>query len=357
MKPKRKSSLKGRDSGKMKIWYDACTGKHVRYGTTIARRLRRLGHEVLLTTRKHPDTLELAKVLDEKFIPVGKYTPATLFTKLEESAKRILELSRMLHNTVPDVAVSHQSVELCRVAFGLNIPIILTADTPHATAVNKLTMPFASILVVSEAIPKSLFKRYGEAKIFQFRGVDEVAWIRDFRSSQKFEVKRPLIVVRQMETAASYAVGKNDVTRKIARKLTSLGNVLFLSRYDKSEREDLTVTKEFVDSASLVANADLVVSVGGTIAREAALQGVPSIVISEFGRTYVNKYLSDKEFPLFITNASKVFTMAKTYIGKKWDVKEKLARLENPVDIIEKLITEKTFFQSSIKKDQNRMLK
>jgi predicted glycosyltransferase len=343
MKLKRKPSLKGRDGGKMKIWYDACTGKHVRYGTAIARRLRRLGHEVLLTTRKHPDTLALAKTLNEKFISVGEYEPATLFTRLEASAKRIVELSRMVQDSVPDVALSSQSVELCRVAFGLNIPIILTADTPHATAVNKLTIPFASILVVSEAIPRRLFNRYGMAKIFQFRGVDEVAWIKDLMSPQKFEVKKPLIVVRQMETAAAYALGKTDVTKKIALKLASLGNVLFLPRYDKSEKEGLTVAKEFVDSASLVANADLVVSVGGTIAREAALQGVPSIVISEFGRTYVNKYLSDKEFPLFITNAAKVFTMAKAHIGRKWDVKEKLARLENPVDVIEKIITEKHF--------------
>lgn len=344
MKLKRKSSLKGRDGGKMKVWYDACTGKHVRYGTAIARHLRRLGHEVILTTRKHPDTVALAKSLKEDFLPVGEYAPSTLFTRLEESAKRILELSRLLKNNVPDIALSHQSVELCRVAFGLGIPILLTADTPHATAVNKLTIPFARVLVISEAIPKHFFKRYGNAKIFQFQGVDEVAWIKDFRSAQKFEFKKPLIVVRQIETAAAYALGNSDVTRKIARKLVSLGNVIFLSRYDKTEKEDFTIPKEFVDSASLVADADLVVSVGGTIAREAALQGVPSIVISRFGRTYVNKYLADKGFPLFITNTSKVFTMAKAYIGKKWDVKEKLAKLENPVGVVEKILTEKCFY-------------
>jgi len=334
----------------MKIWYDACTGKHVRYGTAIAKRLRRLGHEVILTTRKHPDTLELAKILNEEFAPIGKYEPATLFTRLEESARRILELSKLLKNNVPDVAISHQSVELCRVSFGLNIPIILTADTPHATAVNKLTIPFASALVVSEAIPKRLFKAYGKPKIYQFKGVDEVAWVRNFKPSKDFEVKRPLIVVRQMETGASYALGKPDITKKIAKKLASLGNVLFIPRYDKSEKEGLTISREFVDSASLVAHADLVVSVGGTIAREAALQGVPSIVISELGRTYVNKYLSVKDFPLFIVGTSKVFINAENCIGKKWDVKEKLAKLDSPVDVIEKIITEKHFSKFSLSK-------
>jgi len=63
----------------MKIWYDACTGKQVRYGDAIARRLRTLGHEIILTTRKHPDTLALAGLLKEKFEQVGKTHQTWLF--------------------------------------------------------------------------------------------------------------------------------------------------------------------------------------------------------------------------------------------------------------------------------------
>mgnify|MGYP001091226732 CR=1 FL=1 len=325
----------------MKIWYDACTGKHIRYGATLAKHFRRLGHEVALTTRTHPDTVALAKILDEKFIPIGKYDPKSLFTRLQESSKRTIELAKLFKNNIPDVAISHQSVDMCRVAFGLNIPIILTADTPYATAVNRLTIPLANTLVVSEAIPKRVFKNYGAQKIVQFKGVDEVAWIKGFKPSKSFKLEKPLIIVRQMETKASYALGKTDTTEMVARKLTSLGNVLFLTRYGKPKRKGLTIVKEFVDSASLVANADLVVTMGGTISREAALQGIPTIVISEFGKTYVNKHLSEKGFPLFIVDASKALTTAKKYVGKKWDVEGRLAELENPVEIIE-AVTDKT---------------
>lgn len=120
----------------MKVWYDACTGKHVRYGIAIARLLRAQGHEVIFTTREHPDTLELAKLLGEKPITVGRYNPASLLTRLEESVARILRFSEIFKNNLPDFAISSQSVELCRFAFGLGIPNILTADTPHANAVN-----------------------------------------------------------------------------------------------------------------------------------------------------------------------------------------------------------------------------
>jgi predicted glycosyltransferase len=316
----------------VKIWYDACTGKQVRYGAAIAKRLRKSGHEVIFTTREHPDTVALARVVGEKPIVVGKYNPATLHSRLEASAKRILQFSKLFRDNPPDIAISHQSVELCRTAFGLGVPIILTADTPHAKAVNKLTIPFATTLVVSEAMPKRFLKNYCPDDIIWFKGVDEAAWIKNLKPPRTSDFKKPLIVVRAFETKAAYAHGIADSTLEIVRKLKPLGNVILLNRYDAAEKN------EFVDSARMVANADLVVSAGGTIAREAALQGVPSIIASEMGRTYVNLYLARKGFPIFITDARKVLNLAKRHLGKKVDVAAKLAQFDNPVDIIENAV-------------------
>jgi predicted glycosyltransferase len=241
----------------------------------------------------------------------------------------------MFRDNPPDVAISHQSVELCRTAFGLGIPIILTADTPHAKAVNKLTIPFATTLVVSEALPKRFLAKYCPDSIIRFKGVDEVAWIKDLNPLKDSEFKKPLIVVREFEIKAAYALGKSDFTAEIAKKLKVLGNVLLLKRYGETGK------RKFVDSASIVANADLVVSAGGTIAREAALQGVPSVVVSDVGRTYVNAYLARRGFPIFMIDARKVLGFAKRYLGKKVDVTAKLARLDNPIDIIEKAVIKK----------------
>jgi predicted glycosyltransferase len=323
----------------VRIWYDALTGKHVRYGAAVAKRFRQQGHDVILTTRKHPDTVELAKILKERFLVVGDYDPTSLQTRLQASLKRMLELSKLFEDNIPDIAICSQSVDLCRVAFGLGIPILLTADTAYAVAVNKLTLPLANTVITSEALPKRLLKNFGAQNIVHFKGVDEAAWIKDFKPLGRLDFKKPIIVVRQMETKASYAVGTEDATKRIAHKLSSLGTVLFLPRYDKQQGEGFVVAKEFVDSASMVAHADLVIGAGGTISREAALQGTPSIVISQFGRIHVNEYLSRKDFPIFITAPSKVLALAKKYSGKKWDVKAKLRELENPVELIEKLAT------------------
>jgi predicted glycosyltransferase len=144
-----------------------------------------------------------------------------------------------------------------------------------------------------------------------------------------------------METQAAYAVGKEDMTEMLAQKLAKSGHVLFLSRYERQHRKNITVTREFIDSVNLAAQADLVITVGGTLAREAALQGTPSIVIStSFGRLYVNDYVTKKGFPLFTVPPSKVVSYAKKYLGKKFDVKESLAKLDNPVDVIEHVVKE-----------------
>ncbi|MGD0406368.1 MAG: DUF354 domain-containing protein [Candidatus Bathyarchaeia archaeon] len=321
----------------MRIWYDACTGKHVRYGAAIAQRLRKSGHEFVFTTREHPDTIPLARILGEKPIVIGKYNPSTLFSRLEESAERIMQFSKLFKDNPPDIAIAHQSVELCRTAFGLGIPIILTADTPYATAVNRLTIPFAHTVVVSEALPKHFLKDCCAKNIVPFKGVDEVAWIKDFKPSKIDGLKKPLIVIRQVEAKAAYAGGKQDLAETIAEKLATLGNVHFIQRYNQ-QGKTFGVKEAFVDSASLVANADLVVSYGGTIAREAALQGVPSIAISEMAKTYVNRYLAKKGFPLFATTERGVLGYAKKYLGKRFDVHSELAELENPVDVIEKVV-------------------
>ena len=321
----------------MKIWYDACTGKHTRYGAAIGHRLRKVGHEFVFTTREHPDTLPLMKILGEKPIVVGKYDPSTLYSRLEESAERVIEFSKLFKNDRPDVAIAHQSVELCRTAFGLGIPIILTADTPYALATNRLTIPFAHTVVVSEALPKRFTADYCAKNVIPFKGVDEVAWIKNYKPQKIDGLKKPLIVVRQVETKAAYAGGKQDLSENVFAKLSALGNVHFIERYN-DQGKTFGVKEGFTDTARLVANADLVISYGGTIAREAALQGVPSIAISDMAKTYVNTYLTKKGFPLFATTERGMLTYAKKYIGKRFDVKSKLAALEDSVDVIEKVV-------------------
>jgi predicted glycosyltransferase len=318
----------------MKVWYDACTGKHVRYGVAIAKRLRELGHEVILTTRRHPDTLPLAEFLQEKFIVVGRYNPKSLLTRLREGARRQLLFCKIFDKDTLDIAISHGSVDQCRVAFGLGKTVISTVDTPYAEAVNRLTLPLSDYIMASKAIPIKVLQAYNvKGEIIRFDGVDEVAWIKNFKPKVRYNLGKPLIVVRQFEEKAAYIKETVDMVT-LAKKLTRLGDVVFLSRYHRKTIRGLTVPKEFVDSASLVAQADLFVGAGGTITREAALQGTPTIIVNVLQKQHVNDFLARKGFPIFKASPSKVPRLAGKLLGKKKNVEPLLAKLENPIDVI-----------------------
>jgi predicted glycosyltransferase len=172
--------------------------------------------------------------------------------------------------------------------------------------------------------------------VVPFKGVDEVAWIKDYQPPKKTKTRKPLIVLRQMEIKAAYAEGKHDTAKKLGEQLAELGNVNLLERYNDGGTT-YGGKSAFEDSVALVSNADLVVSYGGTISREAALMGVPSIAISDMANTPVNKYLEKKGFPLFITNKESVMAIAKKHLRKHFDVTDRLAALENPVDAILKI--------------------
>ena len=323
----------------MKIWYDAGTGKQVRYGVAIAKRLRAEGHKIILTTRSHPDTLPLAEYLGEKYIVVGRYNPKTLHTRLKNGTMRQLSFCKTFEKNAPDVAVSHGSVDQTRVAFGLGKPIILTVDTPYADAVHRLTLPLSKYIVMSKAIPQKTIQKYNvDAEIVSFDGVDEVAWVKDFKPCAKYDFSRPLIVVRPFETKAAYAKNAAVDMVSLAKELTKLGTVVFLSRYYRRPIKGLVVPTGFIDSLSLVAQADLFVGVGGTITREAALQGTPAISVNILTNQQVNDFLQQKGFPIFKSELSEVPKLAEKLLGSKNDVKQLFAKLEDPVDVIADLV-------------------
>lgn len=280
----------------------------------------------------------MADFLREECVAVGRYDPKTLLTRVKSGASRQLQFCELFKDDPPKIAISHESADLCRVAFGLGIPIITTVDTPYAEAAHRLTIPFSNYIVASKAIPEEILQTYNiSGELRAFKGVDEVAWIKDAKPKVKYDFGNPLIVVREIEERAAYTSRKLDLLY-LAKQLARLGNVVFLSRYHRKNVKGLIVPK-FVDSASLVSQADLFVGVGGTITREAALQGTPAIVVKIFPDQHVNDFLVKKGFPIFETaTLSGAVKLARKHLGKKNNVRQLVDKLENPVDIIEKLV-------------------
>jgi predicted glycosyltransferase len=148
----------------LKIWFDILTPKQVMFFRRAVNLLKKSGHDVLCTSRKYREAVELARIKKLDLIPIGSHGGADRYHKLRESAHRTYELTEVIKQFEPDAAITFSSPEGSRVAFGLGITHIGFNDSPHAEAVAKLTIPLTSKLHCPWVIPHSAWLGYGIAK-------------------------------------------------------------------------------------------------------------------------------------------------------------------------------------------------
>lgn len=260
--------------------------------------LKNSGHDVLCTSRKYREAVELARIKKLDLTFVGSHGGADRYDKLRKSASRTYELAEAIKQFEPDVAITFSSPEGSRVAFGLGITHIGFNDSPHAEAVAKLTIPLTSKLYCPWVIPRSAWSRYGIAKknVVQYRALDVAAWLKH-RDSDNYQVpevnqdKKKMILIRLEESKASYIADKKVSATKMiddfVDKLWQSANIVVLCRYEDQIAEvesrygnKVQVLRDVVDGTTLIRSAHLFVGAGGTMTAEAALLGKPTISIA-----------------------------------------------------------------------------
>jgi len=144
---------------------------------------------------------------------------------------------------------------------------------------------------------------------------------------------------RNVEYKASYYKDvKVDVWR-LVEELSKLATVVYLPRYEeeKAKLKDLKnvlVPTKPVLTFQILPYVDLVVGSGGTICREAALMGIPTVNFHFWDA--VAKYLRKKGFPIrCFTDTQKIIELSKKIIKSpkkyKVNVADKLDQLDSPV--------------------------
>jgi predicted glycosyltransferase len=270
--------------------------------------LKNSGHDVLCTSRKYREAVELARIKKLDLTFVGSHGGADRYDKLREGARRTYELAQAIKQFEPDVAITFSSPEGSRVAFGLGIAHISFNDSPHAEAVAKLTIPLTHKLYCPWVIPRSAWLGYGIVKknIVPYRALDPAAWLKhpDNDNDDVAEVnqdKKKMILIRLEESKASYIADKKVSATKMidsfVDKLWQSANIVVLCRYEdqiaevKSRYGDkVQVLTDVVDGIALVKSTHLFVGAGGTMTAEAALLGKPTISIAPV-HYYVEEYL------------------------------------------------------------------
>lgn len=274
--------------------------------------LKEQGHDLLCTSRQYREAVELARLKHLHLKIIGRHGGAERYAKLRASADRMYKLAYEVKKFEPRVAISFSSPECARVAFGLGIKHLGFNDSPHATAVTKLTVPLLTRLFCPWVIPISAWQGSGisSSLITMYRALDPAVWIKrnlntaptKLNTDSIVDNDRKNVLIRLEELKASYIADRKlssslVMIDNLVSKMSQSTNIIILCRYEDQFREvqeryrgKARVIKNVVDGVSLICSVDVFIGAGGTMTTEAALLGKPTISISPF-RFYVEKYL------------------------------------------------------------------
>ncbi len=282
----------------MRIWIDLTNSPHVLVMRPVIERLRADGHEVRVTARDFAQTLELCERFGIEHTEIGRHRGERLGAKAFGLASRSAALVRWARADARttgarfDLALGHGSNDVSVAAALLRVPSSTMFDYEWATVQHNVNCRLAKAVVVPDAIPPLRLERYGaRGKVRGYAGLKEEYYLADFQPDTAvlgelgLDRARPIVVVRTPPEVSLYHRFENDLFAQVLARLRSAAAAhgaqpVVLPRLP-SQREELRGVPGFVvpdhaiDAQSLIALADLVISAGGTMNREAVALGTP----------------------------------------------------------------------------------
>ena len=265
---------------------------HVLVFRPLIRLLQARGDEVEITARDYAQTLQLLELHGLEATVMGRHGGRSRVGKARSLFSRLRALRRWARPRAFDLALAHGSHELTVSARRLGIPSATTHDYEFASLQHHLGMRAATKVVVPESVPEDRLARFGARppKLLRYPGLKEEYYLADFEPNQSVldhlavDGDRVLVVLRPPPDVSLYHRHSNPLFPQTLDYLGSLDSVsaVVLPRTD-AQREyveqlslpSVIVPDRALDAQSLIALADVVVSAGGTMNREAAALGVP----------------------------------------------------------------------------------
>lgn len=335
------------------VWLDSVTPKDSLFVYSLLPSLQKKGYKTLVTAKKQTQTTDIFDLLKVEYTAVGEYGE-TLREKLKVEQNRTLQLLDFFDKVgYPKVLWTHGDVSAIRTAFGLKIPIVYSNDTPHAFHVARLVCPLVDWLVAPLSFGKS-WSRFGipRDRIVLYDGVEEVAWLQNTAFPQpsilqELKDRKRVVLFRNVEYKASYCKNVKLDPWKLLEKLSEIATVVYLPRYEEEKEKlkdlgNVWVPPKTVLTAQLIPYIDVCVGSGGTICRETALTGIPTINFHFWDA--VARYLLKKGFPIhYVTNAARIVKETEMILKKpirQKNAKQALEQLESPIPPAVKYIQE-----------------
>ncbi len=275
----------------VRVWVDCTAAAHPLVLRPIIERLKARGDQVFVTARHYGQTLGILERLGIPYQAIGTHAGASTLRKGGAVATRSARLARFVWARQPDLAIAHGSVDLAVISACFRIPSVQMQDYEFASIQRRIAFGVARRVLVPEAIPLERLKRVGAkgAKLFRYPGLKEEYYLAGFEPDPAvldelgLDREKVLVVLRPPPETSEYHA-RNDLYGATIRRLAAepQAEAVLIPRTESQRAEALALGSErllvpdrAIDAQSLIAFADLVVSAGGTMNREAVALGTP----------------------------------------------------------------------------------
>ncbi len=278
----------------MRVWVDFTNSPHVLVLAPVIRRLQDAGHDVEVTARDFAQTIGLCNRLGIAHTEIGRHRGGSLAAKARGLFDRSAALRRWARDNGPfDIAIGHGSNDITVAAALLRIPCSTMFDYEWATVQHNVNCRLAQAVVVPDAIPPERLYRYGARnKLRPYEGLKEEYYLSDFEPDPQIlaelglDPAGPIAVVRTPPSVSLYHRFENDLFATVLKRLAISAQTVVLPRTPDQRAElagagGFIIPEQAIDAQSLIAYADLVVSAGGTMNREAVALGTPVFTVFE----------------------------------------------------------------------------
>ncbi len=277
----------------MRIWFELTNSPHINMFAAMIRDLER-EHEVIITCRPLANTIDLLDLHGFKYEVVGQHYGGKLSAKLFGFPVRVWQLCRFLSGKRIDVAISQSSFHSPVVARLMGIRSIYMNDNEHAMG-NIPAFICASRIMVPEFLSmEKLRKQWANPrKVLPYPGVKEglYLWELDQRlgsndSAGKLVRERKKVYIRPEPWTAQYYKGSRNFLDELVLGMKDHVDVVLLPRgkeqgvhYQDPRFQGVKVVTTALDIADIAPDCDLFIGAGGTMTREMAVLGVPTISV------------------------------------------------------------------------------
>jgi uncharacterized protein len=297
----------------MKVWIDLTNSPHINFFEYIIQDLKNDGHEIIITCRDLSNTIELIKLKGWSFTEIGGHAGAKLWKKILYFPRRILGLRRFLSSNKPDIAISHSSFYSPLAASLVGVPSIYINDNEHAKG-NYLAFPFATLVLLPEFLKKVAEKKKWN-RIFKLRyypGTKEAIYLSKKYQEPIDAKKTGIIFFRPEPWSAQYYKAKKSFIDELLVDLCKEYAVYVLPRsneqvvhYQQDKFHILHIVEKPISLEEIISKCELFIGAGGTMTREIAILGIPTISIYQDDLLQVDNYLIDNKIMYHTKNLNR----------------------------------------------------